>query len=249
MLGQPWWRKARFRASIAALIAVAVVAVVAAVGAVVALTRLVPVPIAVELIRVLPTAIWAAVAVAVVLIFRGSITRDLIPRVAGIKAFGLVEASFVRRELDQAAKDLPDVAGTEEGRSQVSRRAARLAPILRGTRVLLVNDVPAQMRHVVAILRGLGMDVDIVTTTDAAMHNLSQHNYDLVVSDMRRGDVEDDGIRLIRAAQERGVYRPTILTVGRYQPDKGVPPSAFGITNQLDELLNLIFDVAERRRG
>ena len=46
----------------------------------------------------------------------------------------------------------------------------------------------------------------------------------------------------------RRIHRPTILMVGQHKPERGVPPYAVGVTNRVDELLNLIFDVVERRR-
>jgi hypothetical protein len=49
--------------------------------------------------------------------------------------------------------------------------------------------------------------------------------------------------------RQKGLHKPTVFTVGQYDPDRGTPPYAFGITNQIDELLNLLFDVLERVRG
>jgi hypothetical protein len=68
-----------------------------------------------------------------------------------------------------------------------------------------------------------------------------------VVSDIARGQSADEGLRFLGEAKRRGVAKPTIFTVARYEPDRGVPPYAFGITNRVDELLNLILDVLERR--
>jgi hypothetical protein len=43
--------------------------------------------------------------------------------------------------------------------------------------------------------------------------------------------------------------QPVVFTVGAYDPSRGTPPYAFGITNRVDELLNLLFDAIERVRG
>jgi hypothetical protein len=59
---------------------------------------------------------------------------------------------------------------------------------------------------------------------------------------MRRGEEEEAGVTLITRMRDQGLYRPTILTQGRYQAALGTPPFAFGITNRVDELLNLLFD-------
>jgi CheY-like chemotaxis protein len=202
--------------------------------------------IIIELIRIIPTLIWAAAIVAVVLVFRTTIRTRLLPRITELKAFG-VEATFVKEQLDRAAETSP--AGSESDRSQVAKRAERIASLLQDARLLLVNDIPREMFHVVRILEELNIRVDIVTSTAEALDALTKQPYDVVISDMRRDDVPDEGLRFLRESRVRGVYRPTILSVGRYDPNQGTPPYAFGITNRVDELLNLVFDVLERVRG
>jgi CheY-like chemotaxis protein len=142
-----------------------------------------------------------------------------------------------------------DRVSTQHGRDQVSRRAARLQSLIRGACVLLVNDVPEEMQHVVAILRELGINVEVVTTTEEALSRVHQNTYDVIVSDMRRGTSLDEGLGFLTRMRQDGIHRPTIFTVGQYRPDLGTPPFAFGITNRADELLNLLFDAIERRRG
>lgn len=66
---------------------------------------------------------------------------------------------------------------------------------------------------------------------------------------MQRGAVEDEGIKFLRKMQDKSILVPVIFTVGRFNPALGTPPFAFGITNKVNELLNLIFDVLERNRG
>jgi len=66
---------------------------------------------------------------------------------------------------------------------------------------------------------------------------------------MKRGTVEDEGVRFLKKMRERGILVPVIFTLGRFNPALGTPPFAFGINNRVDELLNLLFDVLERTRG
>jgi hypothetical protein len=42
---------------------------------------------------------------------------------------------------------------------------------------------------------------------------------------------------------------PVILTLLRFDPARGTPPFAFGITNRIDEMLNLVCDALARERG
>jgi hypothetical protein len=66
---------------------------------------------------------------------------------------------------------------------------------------------------------------------------------------MQRDAVEDEGIRFLKRMRKKGFLSPVVFTVGRFNPDRGTPPFAFGITNRIDECLNLVFDALERTRG
>jgi CheY-like chemotaxis protein len=156
-------------------------------------------------------------------------------------------SSKVKAELEQIPRNVLVI--TEGGRDQVARRAARLEPIIKGAGVLLVNDFPEQMGNVINILRGLAVEVHVATNSEQAMSILGHTQFDVVVSDMSRGQTPDEGIRFLNNIRHRGVHLHTIFTVGRYEPERGTPAHAFGITNRVDELLNLIFDVFERTRG
>jgi Response regulator containing CheY-like receiver, AAA-type ATPase, and DNA-binding domains len=142
-----------------------------------------------------------------------------------------------------------EAVSSEVGRSQVARRASRLEEIIPGARVLLVNDVPGEMKQVINILKSLKLDVVVETSSESGLRAMSEQRPDVVISDMQRGAVEDEGIRFLEAMRQQGVSVPLIFTVGRYNPARGTPPFAFGITNRVDELLNLVFDVLERKRG
>ena len=153
----------------------------------------------------------------------------------------------VKEELDRIPGR--DFVSTAEGRDQIARRAARLGHLLSGARVLLVNDVPRQMAHVIELLQKLNIQVDVGTSSEEAIAKLASDRYDVIISDIARDDVDDEGLRLLNQMRRSGAAQPIIFTVGRYQPERGTPPFAFGITNRVDELLNLVFDALERVRG
>lgn len=202
--------------------------------------------IAVELIKIIPTVLWLLFLVFLIVVFYRPIRNELIPRLSGLKVLG-VEAIFIKEELTKAASK--ESAISEMAVDQVTRRAQRLASLILGTQIILVNDVPEEMTHVERILRSLGMRVDIASDTDTALSMMNQNRYDLVVSDMNREGIPDEGIRFLSEIRRRGLHRPTIFSAGNFDPSRGVPPYAFGITNRVDELLNLIFDIIERTRG
>lgn len=153
----------------------------------------------------------------------------------------------IKEELDRVPGR--DRVSTPQGRDQVARRASRLQGIISGARVLLVNDVPQKMSNVIAIISELGVNVQVATNSDDALSMLANEKFHAVISDMRRGKREDEGMRFLNRMRKQQLHKPTIFTAGQYEPSRGTPPYAFGITNRVDELLNLLFDILERVRG
>ncbi|MFD8390536.1 hypothetical protein ACFV2N_15340 [Streptomyces sp. NPDC059680] len=162
-------------------------------------------------------------------------------------AFGVEIQASVKEELDRAAEVAP--SGGEFERQQTARRAARVGSVVMGARLLLVNDIPAEMRTPISIFRSLGIAVDVETSTGKALSRLGAKGYDVVISDMRRGSDHSAGTTLLREMRNRNHLQPVIFTVGRYEPERGVPAYAFGITNRIDEMIHLVFDALERTRG
>jgi CheY-like chemotaxis protein len=154
---------------------------------------------------------------------------------------------IVKEKLDRASEAVP--VGRERERTQVARRAERIASFIQGARILLVNDVPQEMSHVVSILESLKLSVTTTTSTEHALAELHGPMFDVVISDMRRNGDDGAGLALLQRMRGSRITTPVIFTVGRYQPERGVPGGAFGITNRVDELLNLVFDALERTRG
>lgn len=155
------------------------------------------------------------------------------------------------RKVKEELERIParESVSTESGRSQVARRAARIEKVIRGAQVLLVNDIPAQMSHVIDILRDLGLIVQVETSSEDALRALAEDTWDAVISDMEREGIDDEGIRFLRKMRDQSMFVPVIFTVGRFNPVLGTPPFAFGITNRVDECLNLLFDALERTLG
>ena len=205
--------------------------------------------ILVETVRIIPSILWFSLVAFIVYILRYTIKTDLLPRVSNFEVLG-VKATFVKKELDRVASETNEMAiGSNESRSQVARRAERIKLLLKGSKVLLVNDIPSEMSYLINILNELNIRIFIATSTEEALSYFEKLSFDLVISDMRRGDKIDAGIDLLTKARNINVDVPVIFTVGEYHPERGLPPYAFGITNKIDELMNLIFDVIERQKG
>jgi CheY-like chemotaxis protein len=202
--------------------------------------------VTIELVRLVPSVLWAAVSLVAVFLFQRSIRNDLLPRLSKFKALG-VEASFVKKALDRVSETVP--SGDEQSRSVLARRAERLSTIIASSSVLLVNDIPEQMELVVNLLRSLKLRVTIATTTDKALDFLKRKSFDVVISDMSRDGVADEGTKFLKQSVDLGISVPTIFTVGTYDPSRGTPAYAFAITNRVDDMIHYVFDIIERSRG
>jgi len=132
--------------------------------------------------------------------------------------------------------------------SPVLRRAEMVAPVLQGARVLWVDDNPDNNLYERMTLDSLGVTIDLAFSTGEALSMLSRTKYDVVISDMERNGVTDEGLRLLRQMQERRSYLKTVLYTFNLKPETGIPQGAFGITERPDELLHYILDILERER-
>jgi CheY-like chemotaxis protein len=203
--------------------------------------------IAVELVRLIPTVLWIGFVLALLFLLRKPIRDELLPRLGGVKAFG-VELTFLKESLQQAANKQA-VTISENDRSQVMRRAQRIIDVLRGARVLWVDDNPENNHFELRSLQSLGIDVEIARSTNDALALLSAGQYDAVISDMKREGVPDEGIRFLNELRNRGIYTWTVFYAGAFDPSRGTPPHAFGMTNRPDHLLHYVMDILERERG
>ena len=94
----------------------------------------------------------------------------------------------------------------------------------------------------------LKVDIDIAKSTEEAIEMLRNGRYDLVLSDMARGQEATAGLQLLKQLRDTNKGIPVILYIGVVNPEKGVPAGAFGITNRPDELLHLTLDALERKK-
>jgi CheY-like chemotaxis protein len=209
--------------------------------------------VAVELVRLLPELLWFALAVALIYALWQPIRHELLPNLVNMKAGG-IELSFLREAMDRAvelAEKSPKwhIVVPPKCRERVLRRARRAAAVVKGGEVLWIDDDHSNNRNERRMLRQLDVAVTTVANTDEALAALQEGEFDLVLSDMGRGAQPAAGLALLPALKERGREVPVIFYVGNLEPERGVPPGAFGITNRPDELLHLILDALERVRG
>lgn len=158
-------------------------------------------------------------------------------------------ASCVRTQLDKAIEKSTEKNVPEEKRSVAVERAVRLEKMLNGVKILWVDDSPENNDAERNLFVSLGTRVNLARTTEAAISSLKTPSYDLVISDMRRGGDETAGLQLLSEIRKLGKPTPVIFYAAGFDPGRGVPPYAFGMTNRPDELLHLVLDVIERLRS
>src|SRR5262249_50269931 len=129
------------------------------------------------------------------------------------------------------------------------RRAQQHLAILRGARILWVDDQPENNLNERQMFSRLGVEVDVARTTDEGLMMLRNDNHDVVFSDMLRDGDSRAGLMLLESLPDRDKSRRVISYVGIYDSARGIPAGAFGMTNKPDELLHLTLDALERERA
>ena len=155
-----------------------------------------------------------------------------------------VSAATIRK----AEEEVPAVVGAlQAARSGSSglRRAEQVGSVLRGARVLWVDDRPENNAWEREMFRVLGVVIVAVESTRSALDSLKGESFDLVISDIRLDNENGiDGANEIRAAVPMLPIVFYILDLTRSQ----IPEPASGITNEPNELLHLVLDRLERTR-
>jgi CheY-like chemotaxis protein len=213
----------------------------------------------VELIRLVPTLLWVALVIGVVLILRTQL-RARLSDLVGLKVgMSGVEATFLTQQLERAEEVAkasqggngdPDGGSAEAIRSEPSlviRRAERNADALHGARILWVDDHPQNNYYERNILQSLGVKVSTALTTEEALPMIARQRFDLIITDRSRGSDPDAGITLLNALREQGSH-PSIIFYAS-QAIRPLPDGAFGSTNRPEQLLHLVMDVLERERS
>lgn len=129
----------------------------------------------------------------------------------------------------------------------VLRRLKRVKDIVKGAKVLWVDDHPEWNSWEIAFLESMGARVRTVETTKSALALIGK-SFDIVLSDIAREGKETAGVDALPQLKSAAPETPVVFYIGQ-EPTREVPVGAFGITNRPDELFHLILDVLERRRS
>ncbi len=199
----------------------------------------------IELIKIIPSILISLIGVLIFFILKSTIIEKLLPSISEIKGLG-IEIKLVKEKIESTVKSKAAEHDVDYDLG-VIKRAEKNLKAAKDKRVLWVDDKISSIKDEVDIYRSLKMNIDISTTTEDAIEKLLNFDYDLVITDMVRGEKTSAGIELLE--EKKKINNPTnlIFYIGSLDDDKGIPTGAFGITNRLDELLHLTLDCFERK--
>jgi CheY-like chemotaxis protein len=157
-----------------------------------------------------------------------------------------VSVATIRR----AAEEVPAVAGALQAARSTSsglRRAEQVGNVLRGARVLWVDDHPENNAWERELFRSLGVVIVSVESTRSALACLQAESFDVAISDIRRDHEPLDGIEGAVQIHDAMPTLPVVFYIQELTTSQ-IPEPASGITNEPNELLHLVLDRLERAR-
>jgi CheY-like chemotaxis protein len=209
------------------------------------------------LAKLLAAFAWPAVGAYLIWRFTPTLNDFLSNMSEGtVKAFG-VEASAKRKASEAIAKadlaaeassnDAQEPMNTDRPSAQSTRRLAELLTDaiprqeLQGKRVLWVDDRPEGNRYEMLALREYGVHLTIARSTDDALDGLTDSDFDLIISDMKRGDDEEAGYDLLGKLLTRSIHVPFIFyTRSKLDENVARERGAFGVATKASDLIILM---------
>jgi CheY-like chemotaxis protein len=166
------------------------------------------------------------------------------------------QADFHWNQPLPAAYRQPPAYRPTEADSRRSRRAAtRLASaakVLEGGSILWVDDHPENNESLVFLFQSVGIQVDLVLSTEAAMQALRSNSYDLVISDMGRYNESAGakaGLALLDRFEEQHILTPVVLYTSGSKAHGASHPRLVAATADPEDVVNYVVDFLGHRQG
>jgi CheY-like chemotaxis protein len=208
---------------------------------------------------------WPTVAL-VVLWWFGAAIRQFLSSISegSFKAFGIegtakrsIQQAIVTADLSRQDSELEQTRQMPNSVGKSLFAADYAANLLRShpgfphecRRLLWVDDQPTNNVLEMKALEGLGFRIDMVVSTDEAIHDIAKAGkYDVIISDMSRPDDNEGGKTLIRKLREIGDETPVIVYSSNESPKfesdmKEV--GAFAVTHLASELIIRVAEAVE----
>jgi hypothetical protein len=213
----------------------------------------------VEFVKILPALLWVGLAFLALYLFYGPAAKLIESHEVAEVGVGIVNIKLV--EHDIAKLDPRLVGGLPPGEAfrPVNDRFMRIAKKIVGATILWVDDKhPTQNLVERRTMSAYGLRIDMARSTNEALQLLDLAKYDVIISNMRRDNDEQGkcyedgsntsaGCDLLKKIALRPDHPPGIIYAGSYNPERGTPAYALGMTNRTDYLVQFVFDALERR--
>ncbi|KOT38499.1 multidrug DMT transporter permease [Streptomyces caelestis] len=200
----------------------------------------------IKIIGTIPAMLWVAFAVTVFFTLRGTLVQQMVPRLTAVRALG-VEIELAAELLDRA-QDESRATVTATARRTALGRLEHAADVLRGGKMLWVDDRPEGNAPLVELFRAVGMHVDVALSTEEATPLFRRRPYDVIISDLDRDGDRQAGIKMLRVLDQYGIDVPVVIYTGRFDPERGVDRRIFAATTAPVELVHYVIDLMERAR-
>ncbi len=112
-------------------------------------------------------------------------------------------------------------------------------------RILWVDDEPNNNVNERQALEAFGVRSVLASSTDRALAEVAVERFDVIVSDMARGDDQRAGYTLLDALKARGDHTPLIIYASSRLPAHvadALARGAVGCTNRATELFDMVID-------
>ena len=200
-----------------------------------------------QIVKIIPSALWVCFALIVFLLLRRVISEKL-QGAASISGPAGISVSF-QEAVNQVLVSSAGPAVDAGDRNAVASRLSHAVEFMRG-RLLWVDDKPESHAAFNRLFEKAGMTVVDVRSTQEAIVELGRRHYDLVITDKHRDTEQPAGTAwrtLLDEMARRSDATPVVGFTGAYLPEMAASPQIFGQSIRLDDLVNLVIDVMERR--
>jgi NTE family protein len=179
--------------------------------------------------------------------------------------YKIMRATLIADAIQGSAEGLANATGKSadllraalEGRNQAieTNRQEVLLDRIKGYehalptyRILWVDDRPEGNVKEKELINsvGVGLELHNATSSAEAEKLVADGTFQLMISDIRRGDNPAEGIHMLNRLIEKRISIPIIFYIEDFDPSLGIPQGAFGITNNPAELLHLVMDAMAR---
>ncbi|MEM1000331.1 MAG: patatin-like phospholipase family protein [Bacteroidota bacterium] len=161
---------------------------------------------------------------------------------------GILRATGESRRILQEALEGRQIRITERSQTALLERMQDFGRIEDDFAILWVDDQDGRNFREKELLHKLGPGVAIVEahSSEEALQLIRERRFQLMISDILRNASPSEGVDFLLLLQQKRLDIPTIFYINNFNPARGIPMGAFGITDSPAELIHLVIDAAAR---